>query len=234
MSACKRVLSVQSHVVSGYVGNKAAVFPLQLLGFEVDPINTVQFSNHTGYPHRTGTVMNGEELADVVDGLQANGLLSAHSHLLTGYIGSESCLKGIVQLLKKMRAGGPSVRHGTHSLPAFSRVCSCNQAFLLHLKLVHAVCDPVLGDDGRLYVPKALIQAYTDFILPNASLLTPNQFELQLLSGKNVTSIADGMEACKVLHELGTESVVCPPNLITCAVRIASVHECIYYSCSEC
>lgn len=114
MSLCRRVLSVQSHVVSGYVGNKAAVFPLQLLGIEVDPVHTVQFSNHTGYPHRTGTVMDGDQLADVVDGMQANGLLSQHSHLLTGYIGSESFLQGIVQLLQRLRAEGPSVRHGKH------------------------------------------------------------------------------------------------------------------------
>jgi pyridoxine kinase len=119
MSVCKRVLSVQSHVVSGYVGNKAAVFPLQLLGFDVSPINTVQFSNHTGYPTRTGTVMNGQELADIVDGLHANGLLHHHAHLLTGFIGSESFLQGIISLLQRMRAGHPSVRHGAHELPLY-------------------------------------------------------------------------------------------------------------------
>jgi pyridoxine kinase len=90
----------------------AAVFPLQLLGYEVDPIMTVQFSNHTGYPKRTGTVMGGEQLADLVDGLESNGLLQ-HSHLLTGYIGSESFLRGVAQLLKKMREKNPDVLHGT-------------------------------------------------------------------------------------------------------------------------
>lgn len=118
MSAFKRVLSVQSHVVSGYVGNKAAVFPLQLLGFDVDPINSVHFSNHTGYPQRTGTVMNGDELADIVEGLQSNGLLCQHSHLLTGFIGSPTFLQGIAELLQKMRAGGNSVRHGMFTRPA--------------------------------------------------------------------------------------------------------------------
>lgn len=133
MSACKRVLSVQSHVVSGYVGNKAAVFPLQLLGFEVDPINTVQFSNHKGYPDCTGTVMNGTELADVVEGLQVSGLLSQHSHLLTGFIGSESFLGGIVDLLKKMRSKGPRVRHGMYTLPC--PLTACCYIYLFHVVL---------------------------------------------------------------------------------------------------
>ncbi|KAB8118103.1 hypothetical protein EE612_060760 [Oryza sativa] len=64
-----RVLSIQSHTVQGYVGNKSAVFPLQLLGFDVDPINSVQFSNHTGYPTFRGQVLNGSQLWDLIEGL---------------------------------------------------------------------------------------------------------------------------------------------------------------------
>lgn len=79
-----RVLSIQSHVVSGCVGNNAAVFPLQLLGFEVDAINTVQFSNHTGYPTVKGAVLDGEGLWQLIEGLEANGLLRGYTHLLTG------------------------------------------------------------------------------------------------------------------------------------------------------
>jgi pyridoxine kinase len=81
-----RILRVQSHVVSGYVGNKAAVFPLQLLGFEVDNINSVQFSNHTGYPTLKGTVLDGKELEALAEALDANGLM-VHDYFLTGYIG---------------------------------------------------------------------------------------------------------------------------------------------------
>lgn len=81
-----RILSVQSHVVSGHVGNDAAVFPLQLLGFEVDTINSVQFSNHTGYAVVRGTVIGGKELEELGDGLEGNGLLN-YEYLLTGYIG---------------------------------------------------------------------------------------------------------------------------------------------------
>jgi pyridoxine kinase len=78
-----RVLSIQSHTVQGYVGNKSAVFPLQLLGFDVDPINSVQFSNHTGYPTFRGQVLNGSQLWDLIEGLAENDLLH-YTHLLTG------------------------------------------------------------------------------------------------------------------------------------------------------
>lgn len=79
-----RVLSIQSHTVHGYVGNKSAVFPLQLLGFEVDPINSVQFSTHTGYPGWRGEVMQGQQLTELVEGLRSSGLLRGYSHMLTG------------------------------------------------------------------------------------------------------------------------------------------------------
>lgn len=93
-------------------GNKCATFPLQLLGYEVDTINTVQFSNHTGYPSFTGSVVSGDELRQLTDGLKANGLLLGHSHLLTGYIGSLSFLKEVSNLLKELRAVNDSVVHG--------------------------------------------------------------------------------------------------------------------------
>ncbi|KAJ2174286.1 hypothetical protein GGF45_004172, partial [Coemansia sp. RSA 551] len=82
-----RILSIQSHVVSGYVGNRAATFPLQLLGHEVDVINTVQFSNHTGYNAVRGDRFSASHVLDLFDGLQTNGL-DAYTHLLTGYMGN--------------------------------------------------------------------------------------------------------------------------------------------------
>ncbi|XP_046688578.1 pyridoxal kinase-like [Homalodisca vitripennis] len=83
-----KVLSIQSHVVSGYVGNKSACFPLQVLGIEVDFINSVQFSNHTGYGLYKGQVLNEKDLGDLIDGLSANKLDTSYTHLLTGYIGN--------------------------------------------------------------------------------------------------------------------------------------------------
>lgn len=92
-------------------GNKCISFPLQLLGYEVDTINAVQFSNHTGYPTFGGSVLKGTELSKLTDGLKTNDMLK-QSHLLTGYIGSLSFLKEIVNLRNEMKACNMEVVHG--------------------------------------------------------------------------------------------------------------------------
>ena len=176
------VLSIQSHVVHGYVGNRSAVFPLQLLGLEVDVINTVHFSNHTGYPTVRGPIMDGATLLDVVGGLEANGLLR-YSHMLTGYIGSESVLDAIVGVLAKIKAANPSGR-------------------------VSYVCDPVLGDNGRLYTRPELVALYRERVVPLADLVTPNHFELELLTGLEVRTERDAIDAVSRLHSMGPATVV--------------------------
>jgi pyridoxine kinase len=106
-----RVLSIQSHTVHGYVGNKAAVFPLQLLGFDVDPINSVQFSNHTGYATVKGQVLDGEQLWTLIEGLEANDL-HHYTHLVTGYIGSVSFLEMVLRVVEKLRSANPNLIYG--------------------------------------------------------------------------------------------------------------------------
>lgn len=130
-----RVLSIQSHVVQGYVGNKSAVFPLQLLGMDVDIINSVHFSNHTGYKHFSGKHLRltGDDLHDLLDGMEHNSLLKdAHTHLLTGYVGSITLLEAIVRVHQRLRAAQTNPERFMY------------------------VCDPVLGDLGKLYVPMEL------------------------------------------------------------------------------
>ncbi|XP_077253754.1 pyridoxal kinase-like [Tasmannia lanceolata] len=175
-----RVLSIQSHTVQGYVGNKSAVFPLQLLGYDVDPINSVQFSNHTGYSTFRGQVLDGQQLWDIIEGLETNNLLY-YTHLLTGYIGSVSFLNTVLQVVDKLRSVNPGLTY---------------------------VCDPVLGDEGKLYVPPDLISVYRQKVVPVASMLTPNQFEVEQLTGFRITSERDGLEACNVLHAAGPSKVV--------------------------
>lgn len=175
-----RVLSIQSHTVQGYVGNKSAVFPLQLLGYDVDPINSVQFSNHTGYPTFKGQVLDGQQLWDLIEGLSANNLLY-YTHLLTGYIGSVSFLNTILGVVEKLRLINPEVIY---------------------------VCDPVMGDDGKLYVPEELVSVYREKVVPVASMLTPNQFEIEQLTGSRIVSEKDGFEACKKLHSAGPKKVI--------------------------
>jgi pyridoxine kinase len=116
-ASMKRVLSIQSHVVSGYVGNKCAVLPLQLLGFDVDPIMSVHFSNHTGYPSFKGTVMSGPDLESVVSGMDSNGLLQ-HSHMLTGYIGSFSFARSVANILTCLKSRNPDVWYGAEQFHA--------------------------------------------------------------------------------------------------------------------
>lgn len=187
----KRVLSIQSHVVSGYVGNKAAVFPLQLLGFDVDIINSVQFSNHTGYPFGwEGDVLDGSQLEKLVDGMEKNGLLSSDDgfdsagrigNILTGYIGSEFFLSAVVNVVQKLKGLNPNCRY---------------------------ICDPVLGDMGRFYVPKELVDIYRREVLPLADVVTPNQFEVEQLTGISIQTIQDAQRACGILHDLGVSLVL--------------------------
>ncbi|GMH04346.1 hypothetical protein Nepgr_006185 [Nepenthes gracilis] len=175
-----RVLSIQSHTVQGYVGNKAAVFPLQLLGYDVDPINSVQFSNHTGYPSFKGQVLDGQQLWDLIEGLAGNDLLY-YTHLLTGYIGSVSFLNTVLEVVNKLRSVNPGLVY---------------------------VCDPVMGDEGTFYVPPELASVYREKVVPVASMLTPNQFEAEQLTGFRIVSEQDGREACNILHAAGPAKVV--------------------------
>eukprot|EP00884_Botryococcus_braunii_P022141 jgi/Botrbrau1/8610/Bobra.0196s0010.1 len=175
-----RVLSIQSHVVFGYVGNKCCVFPLQLFGFDVDAINSVQFSNHTQYPTVKGTILNGDELLALINGLESNRLLD-YSYVMTGYIGSLSFLEAIVTVVEKIRFANGEIRY---------------------------VCDPVMGDNGKLYVPQDMIAAFREKVIPLAWMVTPNQFEAELITNKEIKTQTDAVRACKELHSLGPSVVV--------------------------
>lgn len=154
-----RVLSIQSHVVRGYVGNKCATLPLQLHGFEIDAINSVQFSTHTFYEHWRGQVLNSEQVWELYEGLKLSNLSSKYTHLLTGYCRDESFLRRIADILLDLRKSNPKLYY---------------------------ICDPVLGDRGHFYVPEQLMPIYRDVIMPLANVVTPNQFELQQITGVQV------------------------------------------------
>ena len=118
-----RVLSAQSTVVHGAVGNKSATFPLQLLGFDVDTLNTVALSNHTAYASTAGERLVSAQVEALLGGLRANGLLPLYTHVLTGYVPSAAVLRCLAGAVRELRAARPGVVF---------------------------VCDPVLGDNGRL------------------------------------------------------------------------------------
>ena len=158
------------------------MFPLQLLGFDVDVINSVHFSNHTGYKSGwEGNVMNGSELESILEGLERNQLLDQVGHLLTGYIGSESFLRSVLKVLQKVKEHNSSARY---------------------------VCDPVLGDNGKFYAPPELVPIYKQEIIPLADVVTPNQFEAEQLTGLSIKTIEDAKNACDILHGLGPQCVI--------------------------
>ncbi|WKX90697.1 hypothetical protein Q1695_009502 [Nippostrongylus brasiliensis] len=176
----KRVLSIQSHVVHGYAGNKASVFPLQINGFEVDPINSVQFSNHAGYKHVKGQRLTDVELTELYEGLKLNEI-NEYSYILTGYCGNVSFLKKIADIITDLKNNDPNVMF---------------------------VCDPVMGDNGKYYVPKDLLPVYRDVIVPMADVLTPNAFELGELVGFDVVNEEDCLRGMDIIHGYGVTHVV--------------------------
>lgn len=175
-----RVLSIQSHVVHGYVGNKSAVFPLQVLGFEVDSINTVQFSTHTAYKHIKGTMLENKEMEDLIEGLILNDV-DFYTHFLTGYSRSPDSLKQIAEIIKKLRHKNPNLTY---------------------------VCDPVMGDNGKMYVPDEILPVYRDIVVPLADIITPNQFEAEKLTGMQMKDLDGALKIIRELHKKGVKTVV--------------------------
>lgn len=172
-----RLLSVQSHVVSGYVGNRSATFPLQLLGWDVDVANTVQFSNHTGYGRWGGVRFDADHLQDIFAGLERNGLLR-YSRMLTGYMPSAGVVNTVLDLVKKLR----------------SRQCDDHTSDLIYL------LDPVMGDMGRgMYVAPEVLPTYQQ-LLPYSTIITPNQFEAQALTGVEISNLASLKKVIWTLH----------------------------------
>ncbi|KAF8564550.1 hypothetical protein P879_11838 [Paragonimus westermani] len=157
-----RVLSIQSHVVHGYVGNRSATFPLQVLGIEVDYINSVQFSNHTGYPCVKGQVLNATDLKELYAGLKANGL-HRYTHILTGYVGCAGFLEAVGEIIKDLKEEFPTVKYYCDPVlgDAGELVSLPKRGFLEavgeiikdlkeEFPTVKYYCDPVLGDAGEL------------------------------------------------------------------------------------
>ena len=168
-----RFLSLQSHVAYGYVGNRAATFPLQRLGHEVWAVNTVEFSNHTGYGAWRGRTAPAEQVADIVQGIEALGLLPRCDALLTGYVGDAALADVVLDTARRVRAANP-------------RAIWC--------------CDPVLGDtDTGIYVKPGIDTFFREQAIPAADLITPNHFELEHLTGRKVATMADALAAVRTL-----------------------------------
>jgi len=178
----KKVLSIQSHVVFGHVGNRASVFPLERMGMELWPLNTVQFSNHTGYGQWKGTIFTGEHVAGIWQGMEALGCAPACDAVLSGYMGSRDIGEAILGIVSAVRKANP-------------RMFYC--------------CDPVMGDYERgLYVQPGIPEFLRDRVLAQATIIKPNQFEAEVLSGISIRGGEDAREACASLHARGPAIVL--------------------------
>lgn len=151
------MLSIQSAVSYGHVGNSAAVFPLQRLGHEVLPVHTVLFSNHTGYGAWRGPVIPGPDVHDVILGIEERGALAGVDLVLSGYQGSPQIAEVVLDAVERVRRANPAA--------------------------VYA-CDPVMGNArSGCFVDPAIPPLLRDRVVPQADLITPNQFELGFLTG---------------------------------------------------
>lgn len=176
------ILSIQSHVAFGHVGNAAAVFPLQRLGFEVWPVHTVQFSNHPGYGDWQGQVFSAEHIREIIDGLGTRGALAACDAVLSGYLGAASLGEAVTDAVGRVRAANPSALY---------------------------LCDPVMGDTGTgLYVRDDIPAFLRAQAVPLADVLVPNLFELEQLAECRVASRTEAVTAARRLIGLGPSVVV--------------------------
>ncbi|MGO4572407.1 pyridoxal kinase PdxY [Microvirga sp. 2TAF3] len=176
------VLSIQSHVAYGHVGNASAVFPMQRLGVEVWPIHTVQFSNHTGYGSWKGRVFDGPAIEELLDGIADRGVLERCNGVLSGYMGSADIGNAILSAVARVRSLNPDALY---------------------------CCDPVIGDVGRgVFVRPGIPEFMKDQAIPAADIITPNQFELDYLSGITTETEASVKEAIAAVHLLGPKVVL--------------------------
>jgi pyridoxine kinase len=176
------ILSIQSHVAYGHVGNASAVFPMQRLGVEVWAIHTVQFSNHTGYGAWKGRVFDGPAIEELVEGIAERGVLPRCDGVLSGYMGSADIGTAILAAVARVRAANPDALY---------------------------CCDPVIGDIGRgVFVRPGIPEFMRDRAVPAADIITPNQFELDWLAGAETRTLADVKAAAASVHGLGPKVVL--------------------------
>ncbi|HEY7457739.1 MAG TPA: pyridoxal kinase PdxY [Xanthobacteraceae bacterium] len=176
------ILSIQSHVAYGHVGNAAAVFPLQRLGIEVWPIHTVQFSNHTGYGAWRGQVFEASLIRDVMQGIEERGVLAECDGVLSGYMGSAETGSAILDAVDRVKVANRKARY---------------------------CCDPVIGDVGRgVFVRPGIPEFMRERAVPAADIVTPNQFELDHLTGLTSGTIEEAARACGAIHAMGPTVVL--------------------------
>jgi len=177
-----KILSIQSSVAYGHVGNSAAVFPLQRLGHEVWPVFTVHFSNHTGYGAWRGPLLSAHDVREVITGIEERGALGRVDVVLSGYQGGEDIADVILEAVAKVKAANPAATY---------------------------TCDPVMGNaKSGCFVHPAIPVLLRERVVPQADLITPNQFELGYLTGTEPADLDSTLAAADAARAMGPSSVL--------------------------
>ena len=176
------VLSIQSQVAYGHVGNSAATLPLQRLGFEVIAINTVQLAHHPGHGSWCGHKVEPERIVQILEGVTRRGVLGRCSAIISGYLGDAAVGAIVLDAVAALRAARPSALY---------------------------LCDPVIGDDGPgVFVSPGIPELIRDALVPAADIVTPNRFELEFLASQPVSTLTEARRAAAALRARGPRLVV--------------------------
>lgn len=177
-----KVLSIQSAVAYGHVGNSAAVFPLQRIGVEVMPVYTVTFSNHTGYGAWRGPLISPDDVREVIAGIEERGVFGSIDVILSGYQGSEGIADVILDAVARIKAVNPTAIYA---------------------------CDPVMGNArSGCFVAPAIPVLLRERVVPAADLITPNQFELGYLTGTEPDTLESTLASVDLARAMGPRTVL--------------------------
>jgi pyridoxine kinase len=177
-----KILSIQSAVAYGHVGNSAAVFPLQRIGVDVLPVYTVNFSNHTGYGAWRGPLIDPSDVADVITGIEERGAFAQVDAILSGYQGGEGIGDVIIDAVARVKAANP--------------------------KALYA-CDPVMGNaKSGCFVAPAIPELLRERVVPVADIITPNQFELGFLTGTEPDTLESTLVSVDAARAMGPSTVL--------------------------
>jgi pyridoxine kinase len=176
------ILSIQSSVAFGHVGNSAAVFPLQRLGVEVWPVYTVHFSNHTGYGAWRGPLLAADDVREVIAGVEERGAMPEIDAVLSGYQGGTQIGDVILDAVARVKAANPEAIYA---------------------------CDPVMGNaTSGCFVHPDIPVLLRERVVPKADLITPNQFELGFLTGTEPDDLESTLDAVERAREMGPSTVL--------------------------
>jgi pyridoxine kinase len=177
-----RVISIQSQVAFGHVGNSAAVFPMQMHGIDVIAVPTTLLSNRPGYPSIRGRVLDAQLVADLLDGIEERGAVETSDMMLSGYLGSPEIAAVVADFVARAKVRKPKLTY---------------------------CCDPVIGDRDRgLFVPAGLPPLVRDRLCPLADIITPNHFEFEWLTGAKATTTGQVIAAAQALMARGPSVVI--------------------------